>query len=194
MKAVLGLGNPGTKYRKTRHNAGFRVVDELIRRKGWGDEREKRSTLGGQTVRYRFSLQGDSAVAIKPLTFMNASGSAFVAALKDFGLGFQDVLVVLDDVSLPLGKLRLKPSGSSGGQKGLEDILSVSGTDRIARLRFGVGADKLPADLAGFVLADFEPREETLLAETVTRAADAAQLWAERGIGEAMNRFNGSNE
>lgn len=168
------------------------MIDELIRRKGWGEEREKRSTLGGQTVRYRCAQLGDAVIAIKPLTFMNASGSAFVAALKDFGLEPADALVVSDDTSLPLGKLRLKPAGSSGGQKGLEDILNASGTDRIARLRFGVGTENTPADLAGFVLADFAPQEQKLLSTTIERAADAVQLWAERGIDEAMNKFNGN--
>ncbi len=192
MKLIIGLGNPGPEYRETRHNAGFRVVDELIRRRGWGEEREKRSTFGGQTVRYRYALQGNGMAALKPQTFMNASGSAFAAALKDFGLAPSDVLVVLDDVSLPLGKLRFKPAGSSGGQKGLEDILNTAGTQEIARLRFGVGAERPGGDLAGFVLAAFAPQEHKVLDETIVRAADAAQLWAERGIDEAMNRFNGT--
>lgn len=194
MKAIIGLGNPGPEYVRTRHNAGFRVVDELIRRQGWGEEREKRSTFGGQTVRYRVALQGDRTAAIKPQTFMNASGSAFAAALKDLGLEPSDALVVTDDVSLPLGKIRLKASGSSGGQKGLEDILNVGGTDRIARLRFGVGAEKMPADLAAFVLAEFTKSEQKVLDDAIVRAADAAQLWAERGIDEAMNKFNGLTE
>ena len=200
MKAVFGLGNPGDEYRGTRHNAGFEVADELIRRKGWGEEREKRSTFGGQTVRYRYALKGGLTVAVKPLTFMNASGSAFTAALKDFGIEAADALVIADDVSLPLGKLRLRPGGSSGGQKGLEDVLNMSGTDQIARLRFGVGArlqdekpsgEKLPADLAGYVLAKFDKDEQKILAESIARAADAAELWTERGIEAAMNRFNG---
>jgi PTH1 family peptidyl-tRNA hydrolase len=191
MKMILGLGNPGSDYVRTRHNAGFRVIDELIRRKGWAEEREKRSKLGGQTVRYRASLRGTELVAVKPLSFMNASGSAFMAALKDFDLTVDAVLVVLDDVSLPLGKLRLKPSGTSGGQKGLEDILNVAGADAaVARLRFGVGNENLPQDLAAFVLSDFWPDEEKILAGAVARAADAAEAWAACGIDAAMNKFN----
>lgn len=192
MKLIIGLGNPGPEYRDTRHNAGFLVIDELIRRKGWGEEREKRSSLGGQTVRYRYALLGDSAAAVKPLTFMNASGSAFAAALKDLGSSVPETLVVLDDVSLPLGRLRLRSGGSSGGQKGLEDILNVSGTAEVARLRFGVGAEKVPGDLAAFVLARFSEQEKKVLGESLVRAADAVQCWAERGIDETMNRFNGT--
>jgi PTH1 family peptidyl-tRNA hydrolase len=190
MKAVIGLGNPGAQYIRTRHNAGFRVVDALTAGKGWSEEREKRSSLGGQTVRYRCSVKSGEWVAIKPLTFMNASGAAFVAALKDFGVEAADSLVILDDVSLPLGRLRLKPSGSSGGQKGLEDILNLAGTDQIARLRFGVGNDKMPPDLAAFVLAEFEREEEKVLEAAIDRAKDAVGVWAGSGMDEAMNRFN----
>ncbi len=190
MKAVFGLGNPGAQYLRTRHNAGYRVVDELIVRAGWGEEREKRSTLGGQTVRYRCSVKGNDLVAIKPLTFMNASGSAFIAALKDFGIEAGDALVVLDDISLPLGKLRFKPSGSSGGQKGLEHILNVSGTDLIARLRFGIAGEQPAGDLAAYVLAEFGREEEKVLEASIVRAADAVSVWARSGMDEAMNRFN----
>lgn len=196
MKAIIGLGNPGAEYVNTRHNAGYRVVDELTRRRGWGEEREKRSTLGGQTIRYRYAQQGDRLMTVKPLTFMNASGAAVAAVIKDFGLELADVLVVLDDASLPLGKLRLKPSGSSAGQKGLEDILNVSGTDRVQRLRVGVGLEvaNVRGDMAAFVLAEFAPEEKEVLGRTIALAADAAELWADKGIDEAMNRFNGTQE
>lgn len=190
MKAVFGLGNPGEPYAKTRHNAGFRVLDALTAGPGWSEEREKRSTFGGQTVRYRYRVKSGELAAIQPLTFMNASGSAFAAGLKDLGLEVPDALIVLDDVHLPLGRLRLKPSGSSAGQKGLEDILRVAGTDQVARLRFGVGNDRMPADLAAFVLREFDRDEEKILGDAIARAADAVSVWAGSGMDEAMNRFN----
>ena len=179
LRLVVGLGNPGPRYARTRHNVGFRLVDRLAGEAVWRDFRGL-----GQVCR----AQG--LILAKPMTFMNESGR-FVQSLAHFhkfspGL----VLVCYDDVALPLGRLRLRPSGSSGGQKGMESVIACLGTEAIPRLRIGVGPQPPGLDSAAFVLARFQAEEEKALDEALAAAAAAVLTAAQDGLESAMNSCN----
>ena len=185
---ILGLGNPGTQYADTRHNVGFRVVEELARR--WGvhlDRTECNSRLGGGT---------DSVpLLVQPQTYMNRSGYAARCLVELHQIEPSAVLVVYDEINLPLGKLRLRRSGSPAGHRGLESILENLRTDQVPRLRLGVAPAEGPPpgeDLADFVLAPFAEDEREPAEEMIRRAADACETWLREGVDVAMNRFNGA--
>lgn len=185
MKLIVGLGNPGRKYEATRHNVGFDVVAELARRCGAGGFR---TAFQGETADVRI---GDQRVLLlRPTTYMNRSGASVVAARDFYKLTNDDLLVVCDDLNLPPGKLRIRERGSSGGQKGLEDIIRCSGGDAFTRLRVGIGQPPEPMDAADYVLAKFASAEKTEMATAVNFAADAAELWATQGAAACMNRYN----
>ena len=188
MKLVVGLGNPGPRYRHTRHNAGFRVLEAVAVRAGAG---AAESRFAGRYA--EGMLAGERVGLLAPETFMNRSGEALALALAALPSvdPAADLLVVLDDVDLPLGRLRLRASGRSGGHNGLADVLEHLATDAIPRLRFGIGRPEEPRDTVDFVLEIFAPAEETLLAEALPRAADAVACFLAEGIAAAMNRFNG---
>jgi len=185
-RLVVGLGNPGRKYAATRHNLGFRVCDELLRRHGGGGgEREKFSSLATD-----LELPGGvSALLLKPQTYMNLSGQAVQKAVGFYGLDLSDVLVVCDDFNLDLGRLRLRPSGSHGGHNGLRDIIARLGTDAFPRLRLGIGPLG-GEDPVAFCLQPFAAGERDEVERMVQSAAEAVSVWLEGGIDEAMNRFN----
>ena len=186
MKVICGLGNPGERYRLTRHNVGFRVVDLLADR--WGLTGEGRLRDGAAVLEVRHAEHG-RVMLVKPMRYMNRSGAPLRAALKQTDLEpSTDLLVVADDIDLPLGKIRLRRSGSAGGHNGLRDIIATLGTDEFDRLRVGVGRS---GEAASHVLATFSPGERDLAAEMVLVAADAAERWLASGIDEAMNAFNG---
>ncbi|MBI4678174.1 MAG: aminoacyl-tRNA hydrolase [Elusimicrobia bacterium] len=180
MRLVVGLGNPGPRYAKTRHNAGFRVVSALA-----GDEACWRDFRGlGRYARWA------GALLAQPMTYMNDSGS-FVAALCRFHrVPASDVLVCFDDISLPLGRMRLRPSGSSGGQKGMESIIASLGTAGIPRLRLGVGPLPPGWEATDFVLGRFSAAEEDVFSEAVERGAEAVRAVLEDGLEAAMNEYN----
>ena len=190
MKLIVGLGNPGKEYERTRHNAGFRVLDALAGKLGTAFDREKFKGL------YATGDAGEEKLLlVKPLTFMNLSGETVVGFGGFYKIGIDDVLVVVDEVALPLGALRMRRGGSDGGHNGLKNITLRLGSKEFARLRFGVGgreagAERHPADLAGHVLGRFSAEEETLLATAMSKAVDACLLWATQGVEKAMNRFN----
>ncbi|HSL17324.1 MAG TPA: aminoacyl-tRNA hydrolase [Methylomirabilota bacterium] len=184
VELVLGLGNPGPRYAATRHNVGFRVADELVRRAGAPAWREHPLCLL-TTAR----LAREVSVA-KPLTYMNLSGSALLWLLERFGLAPAEVLVVVDDIDLPLGRLRLRPRGGPGTHNGLRDLCDAVGTD-FPRLRVGVAAgDEAPLDLADWVTSPFEAHQLEAASAAVERAADAVETAIADGITAAMNRFN----
>ncbi len=185
MKLVIGLGNPGRKYEGTRHNVGFNVIAHLARQHG-----TSQAKTGFQAELVEANLAGQKILLIAPQTFMNLSGGSAVAARDFYKLQNEDVLVVCDDFNLPLGKLRLRPQGSAGGQKGLADIIQRLGGDQIPRLRIGVGP--LPAnwDAADFVLGRFTKDQVTEIQITIAEAADAVVQWANRGMAETMNKYN----
>lgn len=183
MKLVVGLGNPGRKYGGTRHNVGFDVVDALVSRHHLEWESAPAEAL---IAKWRAA----SVLVAKPLTFMNLSGQAVGDLLRFFKVDLADLVVIVDDVNLEVGRLRARPNGSAGGHNGLKSIIELLGTDDFARLRVGVGRGDARRDLADHVLAKFDPDERTDVAEMVGRAADAAELFTTEGIGPVMNRFN----
>lgn len=187
MKLIVGLGNPGRKYHATRHNVGYDVVDELARRFADGNYKQE---FQGESA--RIAIDSQRVLLLRPTTYMNLSGSSVGRATDFYKMSADDVLVVCDDFHLPTGKLRLRAKGSSGGQKGLGDIIRRLGTEEISRLRIGVGPVTEGMDPANFVLRKFPKQQSALIEETIQRAADAATCWAESGIEEAMNRYNGS--
>jgi PTH1 family peptidyl-tRNA hydrolase len=184
---VVGLGNPGLQYARTRHNAGFLVVEELARRckSGWDLEKKFNARLAkGQVGSQRVLL-------MQPQTFMNLSGEAVGAAMNFYRLPLGRVLVVVDDADLPLGELRLRPKGSSGGHHGLESIEQHAGSRDYARLKVGIGRKDGRREITGHVLGKFSTEEAPLMELAVSRAADQAECWVADGIEKAMNRFNG---
>ena len=187
MKAICGLGNPGERYRFTRHNVGFRVVDLLADR--WGLTGDGRLRDGAAVLEARRPDPVGTVLLVKPMRYMNHSGPPLKAALRqtDADAG-HDLLVVADDIDLPLGRLRLRRSGSAGGHNGLRDIITTFGTDEFSRLRVGVGRTGNPI---GHVLATFRPDERDVIDEMIQVAADAAERWLADGTDAAMNEFNG---
>lgn len=184
-RLIVGIGNPGPEYEKTRHNIGFRVLSTLLRR--CGVKREEAMFRGI----YATAKIGDLTIGLlKPLTYVNLSGQSVKEAVRQLNLRPEQVLVVLDDAQLPLGKLRIRPKGSSGGHKGLQSIIDALQTEEIPRLRVGIGSPPEGIDLATFVLSPFEEDEEPVIGEAVERAADASIVWATEGINTAMQRFN----
>ena len=187
MKVICGLGNPGERYRLTRHNVGFRVVDLLADR--WGHTGEGRVRDGAGLLEVRRPEPVGRVLLVKPLKYMNLSGGPLRAALRQTDLDVTDhLLVVADDIDLPLGRIRLRRSGSAGGHNGLRSIIEALGTDEFPRLRIGVGR---AGSAAGHVLATFKPDERDLATEMVAIGADAVEAWLRDGIDEAMNAFNG---
>jgi PTH1 family peptidyl-tRNA hydrolase len=187
MKVICGLGNPGQRYLLTRHNVGFRVVDLLADR--WGLTGHGRVREGAATLETSLPEPIGRVLLVKPQRFMNLSGSALKAAMRqtDADPG-TDLLVICDDIDLPLGKVRLRRSGSAGGHNGLRDIIAALGNDEFNRLRVGIGRAGEPVD---HVLATFKPGEKTLASEAIATGADAAERWLREGIEAAMNEFNG---
>src|SRR6187397_462133 len=165
MKLVIGLGNPGPKYAGTRHNVGFDAVDLLARRHGldWAA-----APRGAEALIANWRMGG--AIVAKPLTFMNLSGEAVVPLLQFYKIEIADLLVVVDEVQLETGRIRIRPSGSAGGHNGLKSIIGSLGTDAFPRLRIGVGRGDTRRNLADHVLARFEPDERSLVAEGLTAA------------------------
>jgi PTH1 family peptidyl-tRNA hydrolase len=185
MKLIVGLGNPGAKYAGTRHNVGFEVAALLAKQFATSPPR---GNFQGEIV--EANIAGQKTLLLTPLTFMNLSGASVLAARDFYKIENENVLVVCDDFALPLAKLRLRGKGSSGGQKGLENILRRLGTDEVPRLRIGVGPLPPGRDAAGFVLTRFAKDEQTTIAEAIQRASDAAARWAELGLAAAMSKYN----
>ena len=184
MHLVVGLGNPGDRYVATRHNVAWHVLDMLAARHG-APEAGRQTTWRAREA----SIAGQPVVLLQPLTYMNLSGEALGAWREQRGQE-QELLVVSDDVYLPLGHVRVRTSGSSGGHRGLESIEAVVGGRDYARLRVGVGAAESSAELKEHVLDEFAPEELPALAEAVRLAADAVECWVAEGAPGAMNRFN----
>jgi len=182
---IVGLGNPGRRYERTRHNLGYAVLVELARRLKPGAPKSK---FHGEVV--EASLEGEKVLLLSPVTYMNQSGRSVQAARDFYGLPNEQLLVICDDMNLPLGKLRCRPGGASGGQKGLEDVIRMLGTEEFPRLRIGIGQAPEGWDAADFVLARFTQEELPEIEDAVSRAADAVALWVREGIGPCMSRYN----
>lgn len=187
MKLIVGLGNPGREYRDTRHNVGFMVVDEIARRHGieWASGP---SQLAETLIGKRFGAE--PMMLAKPLTYMNNSGDSVAGLVRYFNVAHDELFVVVDEVALPFGKLRARARGSAGGHNGLKSIIERLGTTEFSRLRLGVGRGDGRRDLADHVLARFERSEQAELETLITKAADAAEMFAAEGIAKVMNVFN----
>lgn len=198
-KIVVGLGNPGERYASTRHNVGFRVVEELARRRGlsWRDG-ECRARIAATSSAGGASGDapsgGQTVMLVQPQTYMNRSGYTLRCLRERRDFDPQDALVVYDEIHLPLGKLRLRRGGSPAGHRGLESVIENLGTDRVPRLRLGVAASEEtpPGEAwADFVLSPFAVAENEAVDDMIARAADACEAWLQRGIDAAMQEFNG---
>lgn len=185
MFLIVGLGNPGEKYERTRHNCGFWVVDELARRAG----REIR-TPECQSLSTKVGLRGIETLLVKPQTFMNLSGVAVKALMKKYDINAANILIISDDVALPVGKIRVRREGSAGGQNGLKSIIKEIGTSQFARLRVGIAPDHPIGNLSDFVLGEFSKSERIVLNEAIIVAADAVEVLLQNGIAEAMSKYN----
>ena len=187
MKLIVGLGNPGREYRETRHNVGFMVVDEIARRYAlsWA---QAPSQVPDAFIAKRYGTE--PVLLAKPLTYMNLSGDAVAALMRYYDVPAQDALIVVDEADLPFGKLRARARGSAGGHNGLKSIIERLGTTEFSRLRLGVGRGDDQRKLSDHVLSIFERSERAELESFITRAADAAEMFAAEGILKVMNTYN----
>ncbi|MGQ9576283.1 MAG: aminoacyl-tRNA hydrolase [Thermoguttaceae bacterium] len=185
MKLIVGLGNPGRRYEGTRHNLGFAVLAELARRLGAGRPNRR---FHGELA--EADLEGERLLLLGPLTYMNQSGTSVLAARDYFGLPNEQLLVICDDLNLPLAKLRIRPSGSAGGHRGLADVIDKLQTEEFPRLRIGIGPPPEDSDATDFVLARFTEQERPQIEQAVCSAAEAVAEWARQGIDYCMNRYN----
>ncbi|MFH0846812.1 MAG: aminoacyl-tRNA hydrolase [Chloroflexota bacterium] len=190
MKLIVGLGNPGKEYAASRHNVGFSCVGYFAR--------QHKIALTGKQAHARVGqgeISGIPVLLARPYTFMNQSGKAVKALVKKYGISLEDIIVIHDDMDLPLGKIRLRMGGSSAGHKGINSITSELGSQDFARVRVGIGRpdnadDKCETDMIDYVLSPFTPGEKAVIAEIIPRVSEALLCILERGIDAAMNRFN----
>lgn len=184
---IVGLGNPGREYEKTRHNCGFRVMDILEKKLGCSIDKGKFQGLYGQCT-----YNGNKLLLLKPQTYMNLSGRSVLQLSAFFKIPPQRIIVLFDDISLAPGRLRIRPNGSAGGHNGIKSIIQELGSQEFPRVKIGVGAKPHPDyDLADWVLSTFSANEEKDLAPALERAADAALCIIDHGVSEASNRFSG---
>ncbi|NTU58321.1 MAG: aminoacyl-tRNA hydrolase [Chlorobiaceae bacterium] len=185
MKLIVGLGNPELRHAGTRHNIGFDVVDHLAGRSN--------ATFSSGKGNYRFTkiaAPGGPLILVKPMTYMNLSGHAVVAAMNFYKIRREELLVICDDVNIPLGTLRIRSKGSAGGQNGLKHIIESLGSEEFARLRVGVGTETLPVSLSSFVLSKFSEEEKKTVDGMIPLCVDAVMAFAAHGTGYAMNNYN----
>lgn len=186
---IVGLGNPGKEYERTRHNTGFRAIDILAQKLGCRIDKAKFQGLYGQTV-----VDGQKLFLLKPQTYMNLSGRSVLQLSAYFSIPPQRIIVMFDDISLAPGRLRIRAEGSAGGHNGIKSIIAELGSQDFPRVKIGVGAKPTPEyDLANWVLSTFSTKEEKDLSFALENAADAALAIMEQGVPEAANKYNGSH-
>jgi PTH1 family peptidyl-tRNA hydrolase len=188
MHLIVGLGNPGAEYARTRHNAGFMLVERLAEqwKSGWANERKFVSRIA------KAEHGGGKVLLCEPQTFMNLSGEAVGALVKYYQLPLEKVLIVVDDADLPLGEIRLRPGGGSGGHHGLESVTQHLGSTEYARLRIGIGRKDEARQIAGHVLGKFAAEENAVLEKVLERASGQIECWLSAGLPKAMSQFNGA--
>jgi PTH1 family peptidyl-tRNA hydrolase len=188
MHLIVGLGNPGAEYAKTRHNAGFLLVEKLADkwRADWARERKFVARMA------KAGHGGRKILLCEPQTFMNLSGEAVAAAVQYYQLPLANVLVAVDDADLPLGEIRLRPGGGSGGHHGLESVSQHLNSKEYARLRIGIGRQNAARKITGHVLGRFDGTENQVLDAVLERAADQVECWLSAGLQKAMSQFNGA--
>ena len=185
MKLIVGLGNPGIEYHLTPHNLGFMAIDRLAA--ACGKECSRREA---QALTASAELAGERVILAKPQTYMNLSGLAVSRLLQNYELGPPDMLVLVDEIALPLGMLRIRPGGSAGGHNGLKSIIGALGVDDFVRVRLGVRPDRPVEDYVSYLLRPFRPADLELGAEMLDRAREAVRVILSEGVQKAMNRFN----
>ncbi len=185
MRILVGLGNPGNKYRLTRHNIGFIFLDHIL-------ENAQASFRPGKGAYYygRHSIAGEEVLLVKPTTYMNHSGLAVREVMGEFGVAVADLLIIYDDFQLPFGAIRFRAGGSAGGHKGMTSVIYHLETEHIPRLRFGIGSEDMTPDAAEFVLSEFSEKELKALPEILKTAYDGVETWIKKGIDQAMSGFN----
>jgi len=185
-KLIIGLGNPGPQYRWTRHNLGFLVLESLCAQQKvlW------RNSASNHGMLAKVVIEGCECSLLMPMTFMNNSGLSVKKLMDRTGTSLEDILIVCDDLSLPFGKLRLRPSGSAGGHNGLKSIIQDLGSNQFARLRLGIDAPGGAADTVDYVLANFTPAEKKALPDFINHALDCVTCWVTEGAQVVMGRFN----
>ena len=188
MHLIAGLGNPGADYETTRHNAGFMLVERLAERWGAGWTKERR--FDARVA--RAERGGNKVLLCEPQTFMNLSGEAVGGLAKFYQLPLGRILVAVDDADLPIGEIRLRPGGGSGGHHGLDSVTQHLGSREYARLRIGIGRRNEAREITGHVLGKFSPGEGALMQQVLARAADQAECWLSAGLQKAMSQFNGA--
>ncbi|MGA8942992.1 MAG: aminoacyl-tRNA hydrolase [Thermoactinomyces sp.] len=185
MKLVVGLGNPGIKYAKTRHNIGFWVIDRLSEKWGIPVNREKWRGVTGEGF-----VHGEKVVLLKPMTYMNLSGESVRAAVDWLKIDLDDLCVIYDDLDLPPGQIRLRLKGSSGGHNGMKSIIRHLGTDQFKRIKLGIGHPAGKRPVIDHVLSSFSKEELEQITDAVDRAKDAVDKWVETNFSQAMNQYN----
>ena len=190
MKLIVGLGNPGRRYAGTRHNVGYRVVAELAGRFGTTAAKKRFSGEVVEATLPGMSGVGEKAMLLSPTTYMNRSGGSVQEARAFYKLPLEDILIVCDDMNLPLGKLRVRPGGSAGGQKGLADIINRLGDQAVPRLRIGIGSPPDNWEGADYVLSKFTRAETETVDDAIHHAAQAVIIWTRDGVEQCMNEVN----
>lgn len=186
MKLLIGLGNPGKRYEATRHNVGFMAVDELVHQEGASYDKALFDASFTQVL-----YQGQKALIMKPLTFMNLSGNAIRPLMNYFNIALEDICVIYDDMDLPVGKIRLRQKGSAGGHNGIKSMIECLGSNEFKRIKVGVGRPQAGRSVTNHVLSRFDKEEEDDLILAVERAVDAAKDWIKGGdFAQTMNRYN----
>lgn len=185
---IAGLGNPGREYRETRHNVGFQMIDQLADKMQIGLDKVRNKAIMGEGI-----YQDKRIILMKPQTYMNLSGTSVSQLVRFYKIPLENLLVIHDDLDLPIGKLRIRPGGGSAGQKGMESIIQFLGSDEFSRLRLGIGRPIGRMEVADFVLTPFTQSEIAIMKETFFRAEQAILVWLDEGIDAAMNQFNGLN-
>ena len=185
MKIIVGLGNPGHEYARTRHNVGWMVVDAFAAKFRLRVEKHEKDAMTGAG-----RVAGGSVLVAKPLTYMNLSGDAVRLLVNAYSESLDDLIIVYDDIDLPLGKLRIKPNGGPGTHNGMRSIVSALATEKFARLRVGIGGVDSSGRLRDYVLGEIAPDEETAIARAIERSVDALLLFVRGDLKRAMNEFN----
>lgn len=184
MKLIVGLGNPGQKYTRTRHNVGFQVIDRLAKDYNLNPKQRCEALVAATFI------DNEEIVFAQPLTYMNKSGRAVKCLVKKFNLDLEDILIVYDDLNLEPGKIRLKTSGSSGGHNGMKSIINHLSTNEFPRLRIGIGRPEPGFEVAHYVLGKFTPAQREVIEEALDEAVEAVKSFISRGPVETMNKFN----
>lgn len=185
IKVVVGLGNPGEKYRDTRHNVGFMLIDSLAKKLRCTERKER-------AFSHIYLCKDYDVVLAKPQTYMNLSGNAVINLMEDYGVLIQDILVVYDDLDLPLGTVKLKKSGSSGGHRGMKSIIEMVKTENFPRLRIGIGRPQKDMDISDYVLSGFNKEEKLILEKVISHCEECLVNVLKYGIDKAMNFCNRS--